>query len=174
MKYIAGVDPGRLGAICLINEDGELVNKYVFISSKKGLDLPKLNALILSIQKGWKPKWYLEKVHSIFGSSKGSMFKLGENMGILEGMLEANGCDWSFLMPKFWQGKVWKESDIVYKDPSAKRKVKETKKTSLNCVKRLYPEMDFKYGDNEKNTNRRTKQNEGLIDAILIARSQIV
>lgn len=174
-KYTAGCDPGMIGAICVIDSRGTLIRKYVFkkVSSGK-LDLNNLNGLVWGIQDAWKPTWYLEKVHSIFRSNKGSMFKLGENMGILEGLLQANNCDWHFVTPKQWQTKIWRESDIVYKDPSAKRKTKDTKKTSLNCVERLYPGIDLKYGDNElKQSGRRTKQNEGIVDALLIARSQL-
>jgi len=172
-KYIAGVDPGMLGAICVIDSKGTLAGKYVFEKNETGLDLSKLNALIWAINEEWHPMWYLEKVHAIFGVGKGSMFKLGENLGILEGLLQGNGCDWYFVTPKEWQSKVWREEDLVYKDPNAKRKVKDTKKTSLNCVQRLYPGIMLLYGDNERQGNRRSKQNEGFVDSLLIARSQL-
>lgn len=173
-KYVAGVDPGMLGAVSLIDSTGKLVAKWVFLKDSSGkLDLHSLNCLIWSVEETWHPVWWLEEVHSIFGAGKGSMFKLGENLGLLKGMLQGNGCTWNSITPKNWQ-KIWQEEDIIYKDPNAKRKVKDTKKTSLRCFERLYPGVSLLYGDNEpKQSGRRTKQNEGLIDSLLIARSQL-
>jgi len=39
----------------------------------------------------------------------------------------------------------------------------------LNAVKRLFPEADFKYGDLEKVSGRRSNEHDGLVDAALIS-----
>lgn len=173
-KYVAGVDPGMLGAICVMSSDGKLRGKWIFNkSSSGGIDLHQLSCLIWSVEETWHPAWWLEEVHSIFGAGKGSMFKLGENLGILKGMLQAHGCNWNSITPKNWQKAVIAAEDIVLKDPKAKRKIRDTKATALLAIKRLYPNENLCFGDNEKKTGRRTKPHGGIVDSILIARSQL-
>lgn len=172
-KYLAGVDPGiSEGAIVVINSKGELQRWWTFRkASSGGLDMNHVSGLVWGIKESYHAKFYLEKVHAIFGSSAGSTFKFAEGYGAIQGILTAHGCDWELRTPREWQSKIWREEDFVYKE--SKKKTKDTKATSLNSFKRLYPNLDLRFGLNEKKNNRRTKQHGGLVDSILIARSQL-
>lgn len=177
MKYVVGIDPGvSAGAICLIESpSGKLVGKWTLERHPSGgLDLFGLDARIKLIKHDLSLcKWYLEDIHSIWGTSKSSTAIMMRGLGNLEQALASNFCDFEMVQPKRWQ-KIWEEEDLVYKDSLAKRKVKDTKQTSLRCVKRLYPTIDLRYGDNEsKKSDRRTKPHSGIVDALLIARSQL-
>lgn len=176
-KWIAAIDPGvSAGALVIITgENGNIIIKEVLVKNPSGgLDLKILSETIKEYNELWKPIWYLEKIHAIFGTGKGSMFTMAEGFGAIQGILTATECDWHFVTPKDWQKKVIAAEDIVLKDPGAKRKVRDTKATALNAAKRLFPEVDFRYGQNEETKgDRRTKPHSGLIDATLIAYSQL-
>lgn len=173
--FICGIDPGiSAGAISLL-KDKDLIKTWVLPKGDKGLDLEDLCNIISEIQSIYKPLFVLEEIHSIFGAAVGTMFKMGRGVGNIEATLSCNGCSYILVQPKKWQSKIWLESDIVYKDPSAKRKVKDTKATSLNAVKRLFPNESEKlmYGSNEKISGRRNLFKDGIVDSVLIAYSQI-
>jgi hypothetical protein len=176
-RYICAFDPGiSAGALALLSPEGNIVKTNTLSRSKNGLDLLYLCNLIDEIETNFNPIWLLENIHSIWGTGKSSMFKMGRGLGNIEAALVCNGCEFKYITPKEWQKLIWKDSDIVYKDPLAKKKVKDTKATSLNAVKRLFPNELEKliYGDNEKQSGRRTKLHEGIVDAVLIAKSQLI
>lgn len=175
MKYICGIDPGiSAGAISLL-KDKDLIKTWVLPKGDKGLDLEDLCNIVSEIQSIYKPLFVLEEIHAIFGTAVGSMFSMARGLGNIESTLSCNECNYILVQPKKWQFKVWLDSDIVYKDPSAKRKVKDTKATSLNAVKRLFPNESEKlmYGSNEKISGRRNLFKDGIVDSVLIAYSQI-
>lgn len=179
MKFIVGIDPGvSAGGICLIESpSGNLVGKWILDKSPSGgLDLHSLNSRIIQI-KHWldlKPcKWYLEDIHAIWGTSKSSTAIMMRGLGNLEQVLTCHFCDFEMIQPKRWQ-KIWREEDLVYKDPHTSKKIKDTKATSLNALKRLYPGVDLRYADNEDTkSDRRTKFHTGLTDSLLIAHSML-
>lgn len=160
---ICGIDPGRQGGFAIVNE-GKIERLEVMPDNLAGLC-----ALINEIVNFPVYTFVIEDIHSIFGVSKGSMFTMGRGLGAIEASVICNGGGLLHVAPKKWQSFIWTDDDIVIKDPSAKRKVKDTKATSLNAIKRLYPDQDFRYGDSEKKTGKRTKDHDGLIDAVLIA-----
>lgn len=170
MKNVCGIDPGiSAGAISLIQND--FIRSWVLPKAKEGgLNLDELCEIISEIETNYKPIWLIEDIHSIFGSSAKSMFNMAKGVGHLEGILNCSVENWRRIQPKEWQKKVWILSDIVFKDPNAKRLVKDTKATSLNAVERLFPNEELIYGVNEVR-GRRTKKHEGIIDSLLIAYS---
>lgn len=162
---VCGIDPGKQGGFAVLDENGKIRRLEVMPDSVAELCF-LVNNLVMNFPS---LIFVIEDIHSIFGVSKGSMFTMGRGVGRLEASVVCNGGGLYHVQPKKWQLTIWKPEDIVIKDPSAKRKVKDTKATSMNAVKRLYPGTDFRYGDNEKKTGKRTKEHDGLIDAVLIA-----
>ena len=100
----------------------------------------------------------IEDVHSLYGMSAKSNFNFGHIKGFKEGVLTAYGFDYKLVAPKVWQRGVWTEEDVIIKKGK-----KDTKATSLNAAKRLWPNHDF------RKSNRAKKPHDGIIDAALMA-----
>lgn len=156
MSISIGVDPGvSKGAIAVF--DGTLLDSFAISHDIKGL-----NRFVGTLPPA---KVFLEDIHSIGGTSKSSMFTMGRGVGWLEGILEAWGFEVVNVEPRIWQTAVWEESDYVFIG-----KKRDTKATSLNAAKRLFPGIDLRYANNEvKKRPARTVDHNGLIDALLIA-----
>ncbi len=112
----------------------------------------------------------IEDVHALFGSSAKSTFQFGFNKGFLVGLLCANNIPYNLISPSVWQKEMWGNSDIVatYKEVVVKgkkisKKETNTKQTSLNCAKRLFPTMDFRKSERAK------KFDDNKVDSVLMA-----
>lgn len=111
----------------------------------------------------------IEDVHAIWGSSAKATFAFGFNKGYLIGLLAANNIPYVLVQPKEWQKEMWGNSDIVvtYKEVTVKgkkttRKEVNTKQTSINCCKRLFPTLDLRKSERSK------KIDDNKVDSILL------
>lgn len=158
-KYFLGVDSGKKGAFVLLDKSGTIAYKTpIFINDSNEYDLDRINKYIYDY-KDYIFKAGLEEVHSIFGTTKSTAFKMGFGLGILKGIFVANNLDTLFPAPKEWQNVVWEE--IVYEKGS--KKTKDTKATSLVNANRIFPEETF------LSSSRSSNPHDGLVDAALIA-----
>lgn len=157
-KSFCGIDPGANGGI-VVQRDNEIY-LYPLIDYPDTADLADLLYQI----KAEHPHIVaaIEEVHAIFGSSAKSTFNFGKNFGILTALLCAVKIPYVFVQPKDWQSTVWCTSDKIYSIAINKRKI-DTKATSLKAAKRLFPTVDF------RRSSRCKKENDGLVDAILIS-----
>lgn len=162
MTYI-GIDPGSKGFISVLRENGE--RKFHAIADGDMLDLATF--LQTEIELG-KPHVHciMEEVHAIFGSSAKATFAFGEINGYLKGILTALGCPYTLIQPKLWQKEIWQNQDMVYvskvnKNGDSKRVV-DTKNTSYNAARRLFPEVDL------RKTEKCKKYDDNKVDSILI------
>jgi hypothetical protein len=112
----------------------------------------------------------IEDVHAIFGSSAKSTFAFGFNKGYLVGLLAANQIPYTLVQPKEWQREMWGNSDMVvtYKEITIKgkkvsKKEVNTKQTSINACKRLFPMLDLRKSERSK------KIDDNKVDSILMA-----
>lgn len=112
----------------------------------------------------------IEDVAAIFGSSAKSTFNFGFNKGYLVGLLAANKIPYTLIQPKTWQHEIWTNHDMVvtYKDVVVKgKKVRKkdvnTKATSINACKRLFPTMDIRKSERAK------KPDDNKVDSVLMA-----
>ena len=112
----------------------------------------------------------IEDVNAIFGSSAKSTFQFGFNKGYLVGLLAANNIPYTLVNPKVWQKELWSHSDMVitYKKVTIKgeektRKEVNTKQTSINCCKRLFPTLDLRKSTKAKNID------DNKVDSILMS-----
>lgn len=112
----------------------------------------------------------IEDVHAVFGSSAKATFAFGFNKGYLVGLLSANNIPYTLIQPKEWQKEMWGNSDMVvtYKEVTIKgkkvnKKEVNTKQTSINACKRLFPRLDL------RKSERATKIDDNKVDSILMA-----
>lgn len=164
---ILGIDPGKQGAYCILNDKREIIEKGGLPLIGKEYDVNEIYKIISSCDYVC-----VEDPGMIFGASKSAVASLRNCVGLLQGI--AVGCQkpYSLIQPKEWQGLLWKNIPKQYKTSSSKeeggkpKKVVDTKATSTLAVTRLYPTEDFKLtnkGGVSKNYN------DGMVDACLLA-----
>ena len=159
------IDPGSKGFICT-QIDG--VFKHYSIEDN---DLYQLSEIMAEMRSKYDNLvCVIEDVHSIFGSSAKSTFNFGFNKGYLIGLLAANKIPYILVQPKEWQKVVWNNADMVVsykqvkvKDKIVSKKVVDTKATSINAAKRLFPTMDFRKSERAKNID------DNKVDATLMS-----
>lgn len=112
----------------------------------------------------------IEDVKAIFGSSAKSTFAFGFNKGYLVGLLAANKIPYTLVNAQKWQHELWSNSDMVVSYKSVTIRGKEvmkkdvnTKKTSYNCAKRLFPTIDFRKSERAKNFD------DNKVDSVLLS-----
>ena len=112
----------------------------------------------------------IEDVHAIGNSAAKSTFTFGFNKGYLVGLLAANKIPYVLVQPKTWQKEMWLNSDMVvnYKKVTIKgkevtKKEVDTKNTSINAAKRLFPQIDFRKSERCKNLD------DNKVDATLMS-----
>ena len=159
------IDPGSKGFICT-QIDG--VFKHYSIEDN---DLYQLSEIMDEIRSKYDNLvCVIEDVHSIFGSSAKSTFNFGFNKGYLIGLLAANKIPYVLVQPKEWQKVMWTNADMVVsykqvkvKDKIVSKKVVDTKATSINAAKRLFPMIDFRKSERAKNID------DNKVDATLMS-----
>jgi len=166
-KYIIGVDPGNNGGVAIIDTMGNIIKTMKITPDKEngGIHVKDILMFINENLHGNEKDWLqivIEDVHAIFGTSAKSNFIFGRNLGELLGFVKLIEIDYSRITPQKWQKIVWNDSDIVKKE-----KGKDTKKTTLNAVKRIYP----KDVDKLLATKRSKVPHDGIVDAVAIAYS---
>lgn len=144
-KIYLGIDPGKTGAVCWINEDE---SEYGCHYTPKTLH--EMAALIRDISFENKIiRVTIEDVHARGGMSAGSQGLMMNNKGQWEGICSALGVPIFYVSPKTWQCKIIKE-----KIPKGK-----TKEYSMATAQRMYPLADIKL-----------KKDDGKADALLICK----
>ena len=178
-EYILGVDPGKTGALCFLPLDGSPIVWIVTPEIKGTLEID-----IMAIYRFIHPYMQhtracvIEDVHSVFGSSAKSNFQFGRALGIVETLPSVFGIPMHKVAPKTWQKVAWQGVPLVQKKKVVKgakgkggkpdkpdRTVMktDTKATSLNAAKRIFPQESFLA------TTRSSVPHDGGVDAALIA-----
>lgn len=143
MKYI-GIDIGTNGALACIDESSLF---YMLLKDDW-----------ISYIRKQKGQVMIEDLHSIYGSSAKSNFQFGINNGIVIGVLTALHIPYNKVQPKAWQKEMWKGVDPIIKNGKV-----DTKATSLEAARLLYPTEPFLA------TKRSTTPHDGIVDAVLLA-----
>ena len=112
----------------------------------------------------------IEDVKPIFGSSAKSTFAFGFNKGYLIGLLAANRIPYTLVAPKEWQKCIWTNADmvvshkvVVVKGKEQVKKDVNTKQTSINACKRLFPTVDL------RKSTRSKKPDDNKVDSMLLS-----
>lgn len=161
--YIA-IDPGSRGFLA-VQYNGE----FSFYSIEDN-DLYKLSEIMANLRNTYSNLvCVMEQIHAIYGSSAKATFSFGEIYGQLQALLIANKIPYVLVPPKTWQKEIWVNSDMVInykkikiKNSETVRKEVDTKKTSINAAKRLFPNIDFRKSERCKNID------DNKVDATLI------
>lgn len=105
----------------------------------------------------------IEDVHSIFGASAKATFNFGLNKGYLLGLLAANKIPYHLVQPKEWQKEIWSNADKVTRYKTDGGKTTDTKNTSINACKRIFPSLDLRKTPRCKNID------DNKVDSILMS-----
>jgi len=163
-----GIDPGKVGYITALNEDGSTVGWPMPINSRGDVSgdgiFNILNEVEISAGGINNVRVVIEEVHAIFGSAAGSTFSFGFNVGKLHGVLDAFGVEFELVQPKAWQKIMWASySKELKKSSSGKTNVTDTKATSIKVAKDLFPDVDL------RRTKRSKKPDDNKADSLLLA-----
>lgn len=143
MRVSIGIDPGKTGAIAVMNDDRILcleqfnVDKYVDVLSYVGRSARAKDIKVC-----------VEKVGAMPGQGVVSMFNFGHNLGVIEGILSALRIPYQLVPPQTWKKEFSLTGD---------------KAKSIEVCKKLFPGVDLRA------TERSRKPSDGLAEALLMA-----
>ena len=143
MSIAIGIDPGKKGAMAIINGIGD-VFVYPFdeqVYRNVLSDYQKVGSNTLAI-------CCLEHVSARPGNGCVSMFGFGENFGFIQGLLTAFEIPYELVRPAKWK----KEFSVT-----------ADKNTSIEVCHRLFPNVSL------KRTERCKKDDDGFAEATLLA-----
>lgn len=166
-KVYIGIDVGAKG-YAAINDDG--VWAYIQLYERDWQDIFADLEMVVKDRGAENVFCVMEEVHAIFGSSAKATFSFGEVNGMLKMMLIALKIPYALVQPKEWQNEMWMRQDRVETHKKVEQKNGKvinktevnTKQTSYNCAKRLFPNLDFRRNERCKNWD------DNKVDATLI------
>lgn len=141
---IAGIDPGKEGGICILDDNAQIVKLQVLrtVIVKQFLQ-----------DAGCKLLW-IEKAQPMGNESGKAMFNYGRDYGYLLGTLAGSGIDINFVPPAVWTGLLHKKSAVA---------MTHKKAASEYVARQLWPNESFLV-----NPRCRTAH-DGLFESALIA-----
>jgi crossover junction endodeoxyribonuclease RuvC len=149
MLSIAGIDPGKSGAIAVIDHNGLMVVDCptIIVNDKKQFDERGMARLFKGIISEKNVMVFMELVHAMPGQGVVSMFSFGQGYGIWLGILACCDVSYELVTPQTWKRHML--CGISGKDNKAK---------SVIAAKRLFPEC-----------GQWKKKDHNRADALLIA-----
>jgi len=146
MGLAVGIDPGKSGALCALDENmdpefHECPGPHSMAGIVRGLLLRSSPPVA----------FYLEKVHAMPRQGVTSMFNFGMNFGQWQGVLAMTGVPVVLVTPAEWQ------RGLVFKSDGASPKAR-----ALAAARRLFPNCDHFNGP-------RGGVKDGRVDAALLA-----
>lgn len=139
--YFIGIDPGKSGALAVIDDEGYVWNTKTFNESDYAIVLNELASAP-------NVRVVLEHVGAMPGQGSVSMFNFGANFGFIKGLLAANNLPYELVRPQKWKRMFSCTSD---------------KNTSVEVAHRLFPDVDL------RRTTRCSKPHDGIAEALLMA-----
>ena len=141
-KFYIGIDPGKKGAIAIINSNSECI--LLFDCPLIGKDID--DQAIKSELEGFKDNCFalIEKAQAMPGQGVTSMFNYGEGYGLYKGIFTGLGIPFQEIRPA-----KWKKEFSLSKD----------KALSIQTAKQLYP----------KQSGELLKTKDGRAEALLLA-----
>lgn len=151
MIYI-GIDPGKNGGIAVIHDK---LPKPIDVTVYKYSDDDLIDVIdvctkgsSIAVHRDEEIKCVLEKVNAMPGQGVVSMFNFGQNFGFIQGVLKSYEIPFELVPPQKWKKEFSVTSD---------------KNTSIEVVKRLFPNVNLKA------TERCKKDHDGMAEALLMA-----
>lgn len=157
-KLYMGIDVGGKGFITT-QKNGEF--KHYAISDNDWYQLSEIMAGIRA--ENQDIVCVIEDVHALHNSSAKSTFGFGVCKGYLLGLLTANRIPYHLIPPKEWQKEIWSNADKVTRYKTDGGKMTDTKGTSINACKRIFPDIDL------RKTTKGKKIDDNKVDSILMS-----
>lgn len=139
MKWI-GIDPGKSGAIAVLDDDEMRAETAVF-------DIERYRSILGEAATG-DAFAVVEHVGAMPKQGVSSTFAFGMNFGIIQGMLSAFGIPFELVRPQKWKREFSCTSD---------------KNKSIEVAQRMFPDVSL------MRTERCTKPHDGIAEALLMA-----
>lgn len=143
---VAGIDVGISGAICFLDNDGQVRGMYDMPVLKVGKRSEIDGTVVRDLIKG-SEHVFLEKAQAMPGQGIASTAHYLKGAGIIEGICIGIGSPYTLVHPATWKSKMMKDC------------LRDGKGSSIYRVQQLYPGLSLP----------RVKDH-GKADAILIAR----
>lgn len=154
---IVGVDPGKTGAIVVMERSRLALHPMPVITSKKRAqyDLREVYEILNGARAG-VAHWhcFIEKQQPLppkMGGASANFFR-GYSLALFEALCLALGMPYTIVSPRSWQGVML--VDVVGDD---------TKQRAQIAADRLFPNVDL------RRSSKSRKPDLGLVDALLIA-----
>ena len=151
-KQYIGLDPGKEGAIVILQ--GDKVTKYTYpmIGTSKEYDIQAIRDIFLTFE-GDNCHLVIENVHAIAGGSAKANWSFSRGKALLEVLAAAYDLPHTMVNPKAWQ-------KIIHQGIP---KMDTAKDMTLMAIKRLYPTVDLRKSERAK------KPHDGIYDALAMA-----
>jgi crossover junction endodeoxyribonuclease RuvC len=120
-RHVLGIDPGFTGAIALLGDKLEVWDAPVLeVNGRRQMDLHAMVRIYRDFVRRFSPlpHVFIERVHSMPGSSPRSMFTFGEGYGAWQGMAVALDFPLTRIEPARWKAAMM---DGMGKDKDAAR-----------------------------------------------------
>lgn len=129
-KYYIGIDPGKKGAIAIIDQDMKLINSYEMpLTASKEIDSKEIFNILGSYSIIHTTKIILEHAQSMPSQGVKSMFNYGRGYGKLQAVIECLEIPYIEIKSQKWK----KEFNLIKKD----------KKDSVLVAHKLFPKEVF-------------------------------
>lgn len=161
-----GIDPGKTGAIVIINELS--VKTYGMPLISKEYDMQKFKILFQNFSS-LDCHIVIEDVKALQGKFKSGNWALSRGKTILEVYCHALNIPHTLVHSKTWQREMWQGVPKQYTGAlteAGNRKI-DTKAMSLIAANRLFPTIDKR--DPNRKTERAQSIHDGVVDALLMA-----
>lgn len=158
-RGILGVDPGLNGALVLLSEQGEVLQKHVMPLVGDELDLVTLNVLMAELSVKTRMA-FLEEVGAHPGQGVSSMFTFGQVYGAIRCALAGARIPYRLVRPSVWTKAIGCQAP---KDTPKEQRKKEAKVRTKQAAIQRFPGVSFLA------TDRSRVPHDGLVDAALIA-----
>jgi len=170
MNFI-GIDPGKIGGIVSLNNEGDKEEIYLIPKIHNVVDLRLLGEIFDSFDIE-NTVITMEKIHALGNVGAKSTFEFGRIYGMLEGIFASKGFTYTLTTPKIWQKEMFEGVDEIRKPSKINKNGKtvkgrvDTKKMAAIACNRLFPDIDL---NTTEKGNKSKNVHDGLADALLIA-----
>lgn len=158
LKRIVAIDPGKDGGLAF-----RMTNGNVVVYPMPGLASVDEHELFRILQQYEPEVAVMESVGAIPMASAKTSFSFGYNVGLIRGILGSLGCPVEVVLPKKWQGELWRRwrPQVNDADKAIKADNKLTKIYTYECVKRALPSIDFR----KPHARKADSFHDGMTDA---------
>ena len=144
MRLVAGIDPGKNGAVAVV--DADTLKAEVFPMPADIMELARI------LERYQLKLVVMERQQPFPKQGVKSVFNLGRHYGCLETVIRLKKIPLEIVSPQKWQrellGNISVPKGLTRKDAKAYRR-KETKRRSLERAKRLFPNLAEEIGSHD-------------------------